>query len=181
MNKDKYPEIKPGKKILKKIYVKIMLFVVGRAIRSAARVDSDIKREFEEMPDGFTFSLGIFPDGPTMIIQKNEKGKVKYLGGKTEGKDIDLKMKIKNIEAGILVFTFQESTAVAFAHDRFIVDGDLAIALAVVRILDLVEFYLLPKIVTKLAVARYPKWSEINPIRKYLNRVLIYLQVLIGV
>ncbi len=45
-------------------------------------------------------------------------------------------MSIKNVESAILVFTFQESTAVAFARNRFVVDGDLIDALAVVRVLD---------------------------------------------
>ena len=43
MNIAKYPEIKSGKKTLKKIYVAIMLWIVGRAIAAAAKVDREVK------------------------------------------------------------------------------------------------------------------------------------------
>ena len=176
MSVRQYSEIKPGKKILKRIYVNIMLFVVGRAIRAAAVHDKVVKKEFADLPDNFAFSLGVVPDGPHMVIGKDAKGKVKFLGMNPTGKKVSLKMSIKNIEAAMLVFTFQESTAVAFAHDRFAVDGDLADSLAIVRVLDLVEVYLLPKFITSMAVKRYPKWSQMNPIRKHFGRILVYVR-----
>ncbi len=176
MNINKYPEIKPGKKYIKRIYIAVMLWIVGRAIQAASRIDKDVKRDFEELPDGFAFALGVYPDGPWMFVGKNEKGKVKYQGWNPAGKKYQLKMNIKNVEAAIKVFTFQESTAVAFCHDRFFVDGDIGQALAIVRVLDFVEMYLLPKIITKLAVKRYPKWSEVNPVRKWVGRILIYVR-----
>ena len=81
--------------------------------------------------------------------------------------------KIKNIEAALLLFTFQESTTLATARNRLVVDGDVAHACAVMRILDIVEVYLLPKIIAKLAVKRYSGWSFR---RKYLGRVLVYVR-----
>ncbi len=177
MNINNYPEVKPKTKWIKKIYIAVMLFIVGRAIQAASKIDKTIKKQFEDLPEGFTFSLGVLPDGPYMIVGKDKKsGKVKYMGWNPIGKNIDLKMGIKNTESAILLFTFQESTTVAFAHDRYIVEGDLVNALSIVRVLDLVEVYLLPKIITKLAVKRYPKWSELNPFKKHLNRILIYIR-----
>lgn len=176
MNINKYPEIKPGTKLIKKIYIAVMLWIVGRAIQAAAKIDRVIKKEFENLRPDFAFSLGVLPRGPFMIIGKDEKGKVKYMGWNPKGKKLTLKLGIKNVEAAFLVFSFQESTAVAFAHNRFIVEGDLADGLAVVRILDLIEVYLLPKLITCLAVKRYPKWSEMSPLRKHLGRILIYIR-----
>ncbi len=176
----KYPEIKPKRKLLKRVYIAVMLFFVGRAIQAAARTDKVVMKEFEQLPEGFTFSLGVLPYGPYMVVGKDEKGLARYLGGKPEGKKLNLKMGIKNVEDAMLVFTFQESTALSFAHGRFIVDGDLTVSLAVVRILDLVEVYLLPKIIASLAVKRYPKWSEMSPVRKHVNRVIIYTRALLG-
>jgi hypothetical protein len=172
-----FREVRAGKKSLKKDYVAIMLWFVGRAIQAASAVDKDVKKEFQELPDRFTFSLGVMPDGPHMIVGKTRKGIVQYMGWDPEGKDIDLKMKIKNLEAAILLFTFQESTAVSSARNRLIVDGEVPHACAVVRILDMVEVYLLPKIIAKLAVKRYPVWS---PGRKYLGRVLVYIRTVFG-
>lgn len=176
MNINNYPEINPGKKLLKRIYIAVMLWIVGRGIQAASRVDRDIKREFKELPEDFLMCLGILPGGPYMFIGKDKKGRAKYLGWNPKGKKVTLGMSIKNIEAAMLVFTFRESTATAFAHDRFIVDGDLIPGMAVVRILNLVEVYLLPKIITKLAVKRYPPWSEMSPLRKYIGRIIVYVR-----
>lgn len=172
-----FREIAARKKSLKKDYVAIMLWFVGKAIQAASTVDRDIKKEFEQLPEYFTFSLGVMPDGPHMVVGKTRKGIVQYIGWDPEGRDINLKMKIKNIEAAMLLFTFQESTAVATARNRIIVDGEVPHACSVVRILDIVEVYLLPKIIAKLAVKRYPVWSSG---RKYLGRTMVYIRTILG-
>jgi len=172
-----FREVAAGKKLLKKDYVAIMMWFMGKAIQAAAAVDRAAKKEFVDMPDNFTFALSVMPNGPHMIVGKDQRGFVRYRGWDPEGKRIDLKMKIKNIEAAMLIFTFQESTALATARDRLIVDGEVAYACAVVRILDIVEVYLLPKIIAKLAVKRYPGWSFR---RKYLGRVLVYVRTIFG-
>jgi len=118
-----YREVMPGGKPFKRAYVAIMLWFVGRAIQAAARVDKEVREEFAKLPDGFAFSLGVEPEGPRMIVGKNEKGRVKYMGWNPAKKRVDLHMRIKNIEAAFLLFTFQESTAVANARDRLIIDG----------------------------------------------------------
>jgi len=172
-----YREVATGRKPFKRAYVAVMLWFVGRAIQAAARVDKVVKKEFEALPEEFTFSLGVEPNGPHMIVGKNKKGRVKYMGWKPEGKNIDLKMKIKNLEAAILMFTFQESTAIATARDRMIVDGEVSYACAVVRVLDIVEVYLLPRLIARLAVKRYPVWSFRH---KYIGRARIYFRSILG-
>ena len=173
-------DIRPGKKRLKRLYIAVMLWVVGRAIQVGARVDRDIKKEFEDLPEGFTFSLGIYPAGPYMLVGKNEKGKVKFLGMNPSGINTDLRLIIKNMEAALLIFTFQEGTCMAYARERFVADGELPEAMAVVRSLNRIETLLLPKFIAKMAVKRYPKWSEFNPVRKYLTRVAVYLGIITG-
>lgn len=176
MNINKFPEIKPKGKLIKKIYVAIMLWIVGRAIQAAAKVDREVKAEFASLRDDFMVKLGVSPSGPAMIIGKDKKGVVKYMGWNSTGKKLTLEMNIKNIEGAILVFTFQESTCMAYDNERFIVNGDLPDALTFVRILNLIEIFLLPKIIASLAVKRYPKWSQMNPVRKYIGRALIYIR-----
>ncbi len=172
-----FTEIRPGGRPFVKAYLGFMLWFVGRAIQAAARVDADVKREFEELPEGFTMSLEVAPDGPAMIVEKDENGKVKYKGWKTDGIDFDVKITFKNFEVFFLLFTFRESTPVANARDRLIVVGGLPEACASVRILDIVQVYLLPKPIAKLAVKRYPKWG----IKKNIfNRAVIYTRTIIG-
>lgn len=176
MNISKYPEIKSGGKLIKKIYVAIMLWIVGRAIQAASRVDREVKEEFSRLPEDFMMHLHVLPSGPGMIVGKDKKGKVKYMGWNPKGKRITLDMKVKNIEGAMLMFTFQESTCVASARNRLAVSGNVPDTMAFIRILNIVETYLLPKIITSLAVKRYPKWSQMNPFRKYIGRVLVYVR-----
>jgi len=171
-----YPQVKPKKKLIKRIYIAIMLWIVGRAIQAASKVDSDVKDEFAKLNNNFCLKMWIWPNGPSMYVGKTNNGKVKYLGWKDKGYKPTLTMTIKNIEAAMLLFTFRESTAIATARNRLVVDGDLPDACAFVRILNIVEVYLLPKIIAKLAVKRYPKWSQMAPSRKHFVRIAIYVR-----
>lgn len=173
-----FTEVKPGGRPFKRMYLAFMLWFVGRAIQAAAKVDEDVKREFEELPEGFTFSLGAAPDGPVMVVGKKENGAVKYLGWKPEGMEIDLKITIKNLEALFMLFTFQESTPVSNARDRMFVEGEVSSACAAVRILDIVQVYLLPWFIAKLAIKRYPRW----PLRRHVfDRTRVYVRTIVGI
>jgi len=200
MNINKYAEIHPGTKRFKRVYVAIMLWTVGKAIQVAAKVDREVKEELDKLPRDFTLRMMVAPEqahplffyaktlpafvvdkglffyGTQMLLHKDKEGKIKYLGADPRGKKVDLNIVFKNIEAAWLVLSFQESTATAYMHDRFIVEGDLVHSLAFVRVLDLIEVFLLPKIIAKRAVKRYPKWSEMSPLRKWIKRIVIYLR-----
>lgn len=172
-----YREITPGGEPFKRAYIAIMLWFVGRAIQAASRVDGETRREFDRLADGFTFRLGVMPNGPYMVVGKEDSGRVKYLGSDPGDRKLDLDMKIKNLEGAFLMFTFQESTAAATCRNRLIVDGEVPPACSIVRILDMVEVFLLPKLVARLAVKRYPKWSLF---RKFVGRTRIYVRAVLG-
>ena len=169
--------VTPRGKWTKRLYLSVMLWFVGRAIQAASRVDEGVKKEFEDIPCGFSFSLGVEPDGPVMVVEKDKRGKVRYRGSRIDGNPLALKLKIKHLEGAVLMFTFQESTAVAVARDRLVVEGDVTRACAVVRILDMVEVLLLPKLIAGLAVKRYPVWP---PLRKHLGRFKVYVRAVLG-
>jgi hypothetical protein len=154
-----------------------MLWFVGRAIQAASKVDPDVKKEFDELPEGFTFALTAAPDGPSMVVGKDPAGKVKYLGGTINGRKLNVKMTLKSMEGLFLLFTFQESTPISNARDRLFVEGELPEACAAVRILDIVQVYLLPKPIAKMAIKRYPKW---NLKRHTWNRAMVNVRTIIG-
>ncbi|HNW27349.1 MAG TPA: hypothetical protein PKN50_02635 [Spirochaetota bacterium] len=177
MNINNYPEIRPKSKLIKKIYVWVMLFVFGRAFQAASKVDPAAKEEFAKMPADFCFDMCVLPNGPHMIIGKDEKGKIRYMGWDPRGKKITLWMKIKNLDAAILMFTFQESSCVATARDRLIVDGDIPAACGILRLMNLLETLLLPKLLAKLGVKRYPRRTQLSPARKWASRILTYIRI----
>jgi hypothetical protein len=175
-----YPEVVPGKKIFKRLYVSLLLFIFGRAFQAVAKVDSKAKEEFDRMPSNFMLDLCVAPNGPHMIVGKDKKGRIRYYGWNPKGKHITLSMKIKHLEAAILMFTFQESSCTATARDRLIVEGDLAVASGVLRIMDLLEVLLLPKFIAQLGVKRYPNRTQMPLSRKLRSRVLTYARVVVG-
>ncbi len=177
-SKDGYKIITPGGKPFKKAYLSIMLWFMGRAIAAASKSDSQVKKEFEGLPEPFRFCLKVEPADLMMTIAKDENGSVKSLGKTMDPDSIDVKLKIKHIEAAFLLFTFQESTAVSIARNRIVVDGDVPPSCAVVRILDKVEVLLLPKFIARLAVKRYP---VIPPMKKYMGRMMVYLRAVTGI
>jgi hypothetical protein len=172
-----YREMSPGRSYLKRAYLSINLWFMGRAIQAASRVDEQVRREFRSLPDKFTFALGVMPNGPYFVVQKSGADNARYIGRRIDAQPVDLTMAFKHMEAGMLTFTFRENTPVATARDRLVVDGEVSYACAVVRILDIVQIYLLPKVIARLAVKRYPRW----PLgRKLINRTRIYWRSLIG-
>jgi len=171
-----YPEIRPKTSCFRKAYIAVMLLVVGRGLEAAARVDPTVRRIFQQLPDGFCLCLGVGPTGPWMMAKKDKKGRLRYLGWQPRAARAHLRLTIKNLASAMRLFTFQESTAQAFNYDRFIVEGSLPQALAFMRALDRVEVYLLPKIIARRAVKRYPDSPELPGWKKHLNRIRIYLR-----
>lgn len=171
-------DVQSGSKPLKRAYVGIFLWFTGRAIQAAAKADKEVKKEFDNLPDDFTFSLGCLPNGPWMVVGKH-KGKVKYLGGNPHQHKVHVRLAIKSVDAAFLILSFQESTALATTRNRLITDGEVPSALAIIRVLDIVEVYLLPKIIASLAVKRYPKWWSMG--RKLGGRIGVYTRTLLGI
>ena len=172
-----YRELTPGRNWLKRTYLSLNLWFMGRTIQAASRVDERVRQEFRALPEKFTFALTIMPGGPHLIVQKQGSDQARYMGAKIDAQPVDLTMTFKHLEAGVLTFTFRESTPTAFARDRIIVDGEVNYACAIVRVFDIVQIYLLPKPIARLAVKRYPRW----PLgRKLVNRVRIYWRSIAG-
>lgn len=168
----------PGAYRMKRLYLSLMFWIVGRAIEAACKVDRQVRQLSDFIPYGLTFALNVAPDGPAMVVAKDKKGKVRYLDANINDRYIDLTLTIKNIEAAMLLFTFREAIVTAVARDRLIVHGDIPTACIVVRILERVEVYLLPKFLATLSVRRYP---DLSMLRKVVGRGLIYLRALAGI
>ncbi|WP_419663779.1 Aor7: tungsten-containing aldehyde:ferredoxin oxidoreductase [Desulfosarcina variabilis str. Montpellier] len=168
----------PGPCRMKRLYLSLMFWFMGRAIEAAFKMDLQVRQLFESVSSGMTFALCVAPDGPAMVVAKDKKGKVRYLDANISDRHIDLTLTIKNIEAAMLLFTFREAIATAIARDRLIVSGDIPTASIVVRVLERVEVYLLPKALAILSVRRYP---ELRPLRKMVVRGMIYLRALAGI
>lgn len=170
--------IVPRANTLKKIYLSIIIWFMGRAIQTAARMDTEIKTEFDRLPENFSFSLMVQPNGPALTMRKDDKGRLRFYYGYHHGRQLDLLISITSLEAAFALFSFQESTITSATRSRLVVDGDISAGCAVIRIFDNIETYLLPKPLVRLAVRRYPK---IRFFPKVWRRGVIYLRTIMGV
>jgi hypothetical protein len=139
-------------------YVKLMFDVMGRAMEAASQIDSVFERELKALSPDFVFEMCVKPNGPGLVMQKLPDGSLKYLGANKPRKP-DLSIQFKHLAHAFLVLSFQESTARAFANDRMIVDGEISHALKMVRCLNQLETFILPRLVAERAIKRYPKLS----------------------
>lgn len=164
----------PSVSTAKRLYVETMMNVIGRALQAISQVDVAIKKEVNVLPDGFSFQMKVMPNGPSFTVRKKPNGELEFLGSNPE-QTPDLSIAFKHLTHAFMVLSFQESTSIAFAHDRMLVDGDIGYALRVTRILNRLESFILPKLLAERAVKEYP--SSIKLPEKLLHGARIYFQM----
>nr|WP_256939052.1 hypothetical protein [Acinetobacter harbinensis] len=150
-----------------------MMDVIGRGLVMASQVDEEVKQEVAKFPVGFVLSMNVFPHGPAFIAKVTPDHQLELLHS-VENKP-DLTITFKHLSHAFLVFSFQESTAQAFAHDRMIADGDVGYAIRLVRCLNKMEALILPKLLAELAVKQYP--HELGLKEKLTGAAHIYLKL----
>lgn len=139
---------------MERMYVNLMMGVVGRALVSASQTDDAVRREVSAFPAGYVFQMMVVPSGPAFSTEVQADGTLRLLKD-FQGKP-DLAVRFKHMSHAFLVLSFQEGTARAFANDRIYVDGDVSHAIRMVRCLSRMEILILPKIIAERAVKRYP-------------------------
>ena len=162
--------VKPA---LEQAYVKIMMDVIGRGLVMASQVDDEVRYEISKFPVNFILSMDVFPHGASFKARVNEQHLLELVT--TKEIKPDLTITFKHVHHAFLVFSFQESTAQAFANDRMIADGDLSYAIRLVRCLNKMEALILPKLVAQMAVKEYPQQLTLK--EKLSNAANIYLKV----
>jgi hypothetical protein len=162
--------VKPA---LQQFYVKMMMDVIGRGLVMASQVDPEVQAEIGKFPQGFVLSMSVFPHGPAFVARVTEQAQLELLHDYQQKPDLTIQF--KHLSHAFLVFSFQESTAQAFANDRMVADGDLSYAIRLVRCLNKMEALILPKLLAELAVKQYPKQLSFK--EKFLGAANIYLKV----
>ncbi len=160
--------IKPGKKRFYTLVSGIVLFILGRGLSAASRLDSDVRREVNQWPEGFSFKMTIWPNGPSMAVRKVNGYLKSY---KSPFAEEDVIIYFRNVDSAFLTFTAQISTPMAYAEHRIFAKGDLSMVMSFVRCLDVLEGHLFPRIINRLILRRKPRMG----LKKQLVRLYIYL------
>lgn len=137
-----------------KAYLQLMMQIISRGLVSASETDDEVRAEASGFRIGQTIQMTVLPNVAQFTLQVTEKGTFRTLP--EQAQKADLVIKFKHMSLAFLVLTFQESTAISFARDRMVADGDISDAIRFVRCLNRLEVLILPKIIAKLAVKDYP-------------------------
>ena len=156
------------KTYIKTITCKLILRVLYRALKVLAYKDSRIRHEFGSFREGFTKRITLSEQGEGVIMRK-ERGKLVMIG-EAEGEDLELRF--KSIDSAFLVFTGMMGISRAYAEHRISVKGDIGDTMTLVRIIDIAEAYLFPRIMTRRILRSVPM--------KERSTISVYRMVLLG-
>lgn len=151
------------------IFERIILFFLYRGMKVLYKYDTRIHQEISEWPLGRTIVLSACEKGPKLCIRKVSWGIVRT--GDIENPDILISF--KSIDGAFLVFSGQIGTARAYAQHRFLVKGDIAEIMSVVRCIDLTEAYLFPSVMTKRILRKLPE--------KQIGSICVYCHAILGI
>jgi hypothetical protein len=125
-----------------------MLDVIGRLLAASADTDAEVSRELEGFPEGYVIGFSLLGDSLAMRVQVVERRFVRL--APTSRADLDIVF--KHLSHAFAVFSFQESTAQAFANDRALTQGDIALAMRFVRCLNRMQAVTLPSPIARKAL-----------------------------
>lgn len=132
-----------------------------RALKFLSRRDSKIKAEAVRWPEGKSLRLEI-PGAKGFTITGNHQGFHK-LPQDAKG---DVTIRFKSPADAFRVFTGQISVAQAYAQHKFVLKGNMGLAMPFVRCVDIAEGYLFPAILARRILKKLPK-KEVSTLRVY--------------
>ena len=144
-----YPEIPPRTKPFKRAINKVVLFVLGRALQSLSKADPLIRAETATWLEGFTLAMLVKPKGGSMTVRRMPDLSLKYLGSQFPNDEADVTIYINEVESAFKMFTGQLGSDVAYARHSISAKGDLSYTVSVVRVINVVEAYLFPRLISR--------------------------------
>ena len=160
-------DIKPKNDRLKNAVVKAGFYALARGTESASHFNTEVQQELEAWPENYTLMLKVAPKGHEIWLQK--KGQhLKWIS--SQDKDADLIVLFKNLDTAYRIITTQSNVHTAFTQNRIMVYGDVGASMVLIRVLNIVQAYLFPPILSKNVLKRVPKFS----LGEHLGRLRLY-------
>ncbi len=133
---------------VQRAYVAIMFDVMGRLIEASSEADAEVAEEVLGFPEDYVIGFSVLGDTLAMRVKKQER-KLVRMPSDTKP---TLEITFKHLSHAFNVLSFQESTAQAFANDRAITQGDIALAMRFVRCLNRMQLIALPGPISRRAL-----------------------------
>ena len=128
-----------------------------RALQYLSTADSKIRAEAHNWPNGKTLRMEV-PGAGGFTVTGTPWG-FRKLDKDTPG---DVTIRFKSPTDAFRVFTGQMGVAQAYAQHKFVLRGDMSLAMPFVRCVDITEGYLFPDILAKRILKRLPE-KEVSP------------------
>ena len=150
----------------KNILANFIFKLLVKGINGANLYDTRVQKETAGLPQDFVVSLGIFPYGEYVKFRVNADHVCRI----KDDTPADLEIVFKNNSVANAVVLGRKSVAKTFAEHAILLKGDIYKAMALVRIINLVENYL------------FPKWftNKIYRYKKQCSSLKMYFYVLFG-
>ena len=150
------------KQALKKLTVGIVLRVVHAALVELYKLDTRVRDEFDRMPEGLSYALQTGYQAPQLFVEwRNGK-----LHRHAHLDKAVCALRLKSTGIAFRLFTGQMGLAQAYAQHAFSMQGEIADVMRLARLVNLVEGYLFPPIITKHILTDIPA-LQVNPLRVY--------------
>lgn len=129
-------------------YVAAVFALLERLIVAASTVDPVVREELAAFPEDTTIGFSIL--GETLALRLRVRGgrlvPAREPSGPSDGVSgrPDLEVVFKHLTHAFLLLSLQESSATAYARDRMITHGDVALTMRFMRCADRVQGVMLP-------------------------------------
>ncbi|MCI8274880.1 MAG: hypothetical protein HFI66_04590 [Lachnospiraceae bacterium] len=141
----------------KKWFSAVILHFLFHGLHVLDRKDERVHGEIEEWEEGFAWGIGMGEDAPALYMKKTKQGLLRLSGRETTPEDMDLMIRFKSVDAAFQVMSGQVGVAASYARHGFVLKGDIARAMSVVRCMDLAEAYLFPRIISRRILKEVPE------------------------
>lgn len=151
-----------------------LLWIIGRTLCRAARVDEAVRRELAPLPDGLVIRLEVSGMRRGLTLHKSG-GRWRCGPALDSGGLPPLRVRFKHPAVAFRVLSFRLGINQAFCENRLQVEGDPGVAMHLVRALEQMQALILPAVIARPLLRHYP-----HPPRKLARACHIYLGLLTG-
>ncbi len=159
------------KLFFQKLTVGIVLRVVHAALVELYGMDTRVKAEFDALPERMSYAIATGYDAPTLFVRwkKGRLVRLKQLPAAV------CSLRVKSTAHSFQLFTGQMGLAQAYARHAFTMQGEIADVMKLARLVNIVEAYLFPKLITKRILTDIPA-LQVNPLHVYGKIALGFLR-----
>lgn len=153
--------------LFKKTTTAIGFFALKQAMVSVSHFNIQVKEELKYFKEGYSLQLKVLPDGPKIAFEKHDNV---FRTTSSKKEKYDLVVIFKTEDIAFRIMTTLSNVPKAFTQNRLMVYGNVADSMVLIRIINIVQSYLFPPILSKRVLKRVPKFN----LGEHIGRLRVY-------